>query len=70
MTRPISMWSVCGAWLGALALALWFAAGSMSVVAWLTAAFVGLVPPLVFRMVAQAPSRTIAQVIQDAEDQP
>jgi hypothetical protein len=67
MTRSIGVWSICGVWLGALAVALWLAAGSMSMVAWMAAALVGLVPPLVLRMMAQAPSRTIAQVINDVE---
>lgn len=67
MTRSISVWSICGVWLAALAIALWLAAGSMSIVAWMAAAFIGLVPPLVLRMMAQAPSRTIAQVIHDVE---
>jgi len=69
MTRPVAC-SVCGAWLVMLVTALWLASASMSLVAWLAVALAGIVPPLVFLMLAQAPSRTIAQVIRDAEDRP
>ena len=54
-------------WVALLAVALWAVAAIASPAAWLAFAVVGIMPPLMWRRLSQQSSRTIAEVIHDAE---
>ena len=67
MSFSLAEVSLTAVWLVALTVSFGVATGTASVVAWLTLAFVGLMPPLVLMVLAHSPARTIAAIIHDLE---
>ena len=55
-------------WLALLAAALWLAAATTSLLAWLALALVGLMPPLTWMVLSRTPARRVAEVIRDVEN--
>jgi hypothetical protein len=67
MTLPTARPSPGVTWVLALASALWMAIATRSLLAWAAVAFVSLVPVVMTMVTAQAPAKSVAEIIRDAE---
>ena len=67
MSPYIAKSSVVTVWLAAIATSLSMAVGTSSLVAWMAAALIGRMPPLMFDMLAQRPVKTTAEILREAE---
>ena len=67
MSSYLNPWSLTATWLLALTVVLSMAAGTISLVAWIGLALVGLMPPATLILLSRAPERSTADVIRDVE---
>lgn len=67
MSSYLNKWSLTATWLLALTIVLSMAAGTISLVAWIGLALVGLMPPATLILLSSTPERTTAEVIRDVE---
>ena len=65
MSSYINQWFLTATWLLTLTVALSMAAGTISLVAWISLALIGLMPPMMLIALSNAPERTTAEVIRD-----
>lgn len=54
-------------WVLALAMALWMAMGTASLVAWAAVVFIGLMPAVMTMILANTPTKTMAEIIRDVD---
>ena len=54
-------------WFCAVAIAIWIASATGVLLAWVAVALVVLMPALLLTIMAQAPDKTIAEIIYDTE---
>jgi hypothetical protein len=59
--------SVFTVWILALAVGLWTAAATGSLVAWFALAIIGLLPALMMVMLGQRPVKTTAEILREVE---
>ena len=54
-------------WFCTVAIAIWIAAATGVLLAWIVVGFVVLMPALLLTVMAQTPAKTVAEIIHDAE---
>ena len=67
MSSYVNEWSLTATWLLALTVLLSMAAETISLVAWIGLALVGLMPPATLILLSSGPERSTADVIRDVD---